>query len=137
MMVGAKPCAHQGEWGISMNAEEQIINKLTSDLKCFFCLTAHIEKEPDILHGVPTIMASALGRRYAPKLGRPFSDVVLTHREEKEFFWSTMRAGTDLKARNFVLSDSLQPTFKQLVDHWKSLEKYSAQTKEQDNAKAI
>src|SRR3990167_4786085 len=27
MMIGAKPTAHQGEWGVSMNAEERLISK--------------------------------------------------------------------------------------------------------------
>lgn len=119
MMVGGKPTAHQGEWGVAMNAEEKLILKLTSDLKCFFVLTAHIEKEPDILTGVPITMVGALGRRLAPKLPRTFSDVILAVKEADKFTWSTAALNVDLKSRSLPIKDGLPPDFGQIVNVWK------------------
>lgn len=119
MMNGGKPTAHQGEWGVAMNAEEKLILKLTSDLKCFFVLTAHIEKEPDILTGVPVTMVGALGRRLAPKLPRTFSDVILAVKEADKFTWSTAALNVDLKSRSLPIKDGLNPDFGQIVEVWK------------------
>lgn len=119
MMIGAKPAAHQGEWGVAMNAEEKLIKKLCADLKCFFILNAHIEREPDEIAGQTQIMVSCLGRRLAPKLPKDFSDVVLSYREGKEFFWSTVAPNVDLKARTLPLENKLQPSFGQVVEAWR------------------
>lgn len=119
MMIGGKPTAHQGEWGVAMNAEEKLVLKLTSDLKCFFVLTAHIEKEPDIVTGVPLTMVGALGRKLAPKLPRTFSDVILAVKEGDKFTWSTAAVGVDLKSRSLPIKDGLTPSFGQIVEVWK------------------
>lgn len=119
MTIGAKPTAHQGEWGVAMNMEEKLILKLTSDLKCFFVLTAHIEKEPDLVTGVPITMVGALGRKLAPKLPRTFSDVILSVKEAAKFTWSTAALGVDLKARTLPISDNLSPSFIPIVEQWK------------------
>lgn len=119
MMVGAKPTAHEGEWGVAMIAEERLVKKLCSDLKCFFVLTAHIEREPDIVTGSTKIMVGALGRKLAPKLPKDFSDVVLAYREGTDFYWSTVAPNTDLKARTLPLQDKLSPSFGQVVKKWK------------------
>lgn len=119
MMIGGKPTAHQGEWGVAMNMEEKLILKLTSDLKCFFVLTAHIEKEPDIVTGVPLTMVGALGRKLAPKLPRTFSDVILSVKEGAKFTWSTAAVNVDLKSRTLPIRDGLAPDFGQIVEVWK------------------
>lgn len=119
LMIGGKPTAHQGEWGVAMNAEEKLLLKLTSDLKCFFVLTAHIEKEPNLLTGVPQAMVSALGRKLAPKIPRTFSDVVLCVKEGNKFYWSNTAEDVDLKSRSLPFSDKLEPSFVQIVDVWK------------------
>ena len=118
MMVGAKPAAHQGEWGVAMNAEEKLIKKLCADTKCFFVLTAHVEREMDETIGRPQLMAGALGRKLAPKLPKDFSDVVYAYREGADFFWSTTAANIDLKARTLPLEDKLSPSFGQVVEAW-------------------
>lgn len=120
MMIGKKPTAHQGEWGVAMNAEEKLILKLTATLNCYFCLTAHVERELNEAAGHTQIMAGALGKKLAPKLPRTFSDVALTFREGAEFFWSTTAPNVDLKARTLPLSDKLPPSFGQVVDSYKA-----------------
>lgn len=119
MTIGAKPTAHQGEWGVAMNMEEKLILKLTSDLKCFFVLTAHIEKEPDLVTGIPITMVGALGRKLAPKLPRTFSDVILSVKEGNKFTWSTAAIGVDLKSRTLPIADNLPPSFVPIVEQWK------------------
>lgn len=115
MMIGAKPIAHQGEWGAAMNAEEKLIYKLTADLDCFFVLTAHVERETDETIGRQQLMASALGRRLAPKLPRTFSDVVLAQKEGDKFSWSTAALNVDLKTRSLPISNDLLPSFVPVV----------------------
>lgn len=119
LMVGGKPTAAMGEWGVAMNMEEKLVLKLTSDLKCFFVLTAHIEKEPDLLTGVPITMVGALGRKLAPKLPRTFSDVILSVKEANKFTWSTAAINVDLKSRSLPISDNLEPSFVPIVDLWR------------------
>src|SRR4030095_12758190 len=119
MMIGGKPTAHQGEWGVAMNMEEKLVLKLTSDLKCFFVLTAHVEKEPDLLSGVPLTMVGALGKKLAPKLPRTFSDGILTIKEGDNFTWRTAALNVDLKSRSLPIANGLEPSFKQIVDIWK------------------
>jgi len=118
MMVGAKPSAHQGEWGVAMNAEEKLIKKLCADTKCFFVLTAHVQTLMDQTIGRPMLMVDALGTKLAPKLPKDFSDIVYTYREGTDFFWSTVAANIDLKARTLPLEDKMQPSFGQVVEAW-------------------
>lgn len=129
MMIGAKPAAHQGEWGVAMNAEEKLILKLCADLKCFFILVAHVEREMDETIGKPQLMVGALGRKLAPKLPRSFSDVVLAIKEGDKFRWSTTALNVDLKARALPLSDTLPPTFEQIVSVWKKRMELTQQRK--------
>lgn len=119
MVLGAKPAAHQGEWGVAMNAEEKLIKKLCADLRCFFTLIAHIEREVDEVAGIPKVMVSALGKKLAPKLPKDFSDVVTSYREGTSFYWSTTMVNFDLKARTLPLKDKLSPNFGQIVDGWR------------------
>lgn len=120
LVLGGKVTAHQGEWGVAMAAEEKLILKLTGDLKCFFVLTAHIEKEPDIVSGVPITMVGALGKKLAPKLPRTFSDVILAQKEGDKFTWSTAAVNVDLKSRSLPIKDNLPPSFEQIVEIWKA-----------------
>ncbi len=126
MTIGGKPAAHQGEWGVAMNAEEKLVSKLTSDLVAFFFLSAHVERELNEAAGYTQLMASALGRKLAPKLPRTFSDVVLARREGDKFFWSTTAMNVDLKTRTLPLSDTLQPSFVQIVDRWRQRAKLTS-----------
>ena len=125
LMIGGKPAAHQGEWGVAMNAEEKLLMKLCADTKCFFTLTAHVEKEMDETIGKPMLMAAALGRKVAPKLTRYFSDSVLAYHEGANFFWSTTNSSIDLKTRSLPFSDKLVPSFVPIVEKWKERNKTS------------
>jgi len=116
LAVGDKPTAHQGEWGVAMSALEKLLNSLSSGLKCTFVLTAHLERETDEITGGTKLMASALGRKLAPKLPRFFSEVVHAYRTDKEFFWSTSSTNVTTKRRVLPLGDKILPTFKPIVE---------------------
>lgn len=127
--VGYKPTAHEGEWGVAMNLEEQIIHKLTSDCSCYFTLLTHIDREPDPITGSSKVTASALGRKLAPKLTRKFGDVVRARRATDGFYWSTVDNEADLKNRSLPISNVLQPDFGQIVSaHKKRKEQLKALT---------
>jgi hypothetical protein len=111
MVVGSKPVKAIPDWGMAMDNEERLINKLTTSTKCWFALMAHIEREVDEVLGSTQLMASALGRKMAPRLPRYFSDVVHTIRQGKEFHWSTASMNVDLKARNLEIEEGLPPDF--------------------------
>jgi hypothetical protein len=117
LTIGMKPAAHQGEWGVAMNLEEKLILQLTSQLKCYFVLIAHVDKELNEITGAQQIMAAALGRKLAPRLQRFFSEVVLTKRgkDGAAFQWSTSDTLADLKNRALPISDSLPPSFEVVV----------------------
>jgi hypothetical protein len=120
LTIGYKPAAHQGEWGVAMSFLENLILKMTSDRKCFFVMTAHVEKESNEISGVQQIMASTLGRKLAPKIPRFFSEVVYAKRTitngAAAFTWSTVDAQADLKNRALPISNNLIPDFKPIVD---------------------
>ncbi len=118
--IGDKPTAHQGEWGVAMQLLDKLILNLTSGLNCIFVLTAHLERETNEVTGATQIMASALGRKLAPKLPRFFSEVVMAYREgDGGFYWSTSSPSTDLKNRALPVGNKLAPTFQPIVDAYK------------------
>jgi AAA domain len=118
--VGFKPSPHQGEWGIAMSATEQLLLKLSSDCKCFFLLTSHIEKEPDELTGMGKVMVSTLGRKLAPKVPRFFSEVIRARKDGAgKFLWATQDSEADLKNRALPSSASLPQDFGPIVDAYR------------------
>lgn len=115
--VGFKPSAHQGEWGIAMNLEEQLIHKITSDRMCFFTLMAHVDKELEEISGRTLITPGALGRKLGPRLGRMFSEVVYAKRGgDAAFTWSTTDSMADLKNRALPVAAGLKPDFRPIVE---------------------
>lgn len=121
LTVGHKPTAHMGEWNIAMNFISDLLMKLSADRKCFFTLTAHVEKEQNEITGVNQIMVSTLGRKLAPKIPRFFSEVVYAQRTtvDPKFRWSTIDTAADLKNRGLPVSDKLQPDFTPLVEAYR------------------
>jgi hypothetical protein len=81
---------------------------------------AHIDREVDLVNGGSTKTVHALGKKLAPKLNPLFSDVVLTVRQGKDFFWDSAATDTDLKTRNFPIQAKMPPDFKVALDTWKS-----------------
>ena len=133
LMVGGKPAAHRGEWGVAMNAEKKMIMKWCADLRCFFVLTAHVDKEMDEVIGKPMLTASFLGSK-TTEIPRFFSDYISSYHEGSAFFWSTVDSRMDLKARNLPLRDKIEPSFVQIHDKW---QQRAAQTQQSTSAPEI
>jgi hypothetical protein len=115
LTIGNKVTAHQGEWGVAMGTLEKLLLNLTSNLQCFFVLTAHLERETDELTQGSKLMPSTLGRKLAPRLPRFFSEVILAYREGGAYFWSTAQTGVVLKHRALPLGAKLEPSFGPIV----------------------
>lgn len=114
--IGLKPAAHQGEWGIAMNVEEQLIVKLVSDRAAHFFLMAHIDRIVDEITTTSRITAAALGNKLAPRLARWFSEIPLAVRKGKDFYWSTEDMQTDVKNRALEISSTLPQSFVPIVE---------------------
>lgn len=120
LTVGGKVTRAMQDWMVAQNNLELLINKLTTDLKCWLVLIAHIERETDEVTGGTSVMVSTLGRKLAPKLPKYFSDVVQAIRKGDKFYWSTAAYGVAVKARNLPISDNIEPSFVQVVNRWKA-----------------
>lgn len=120
LVVGGKPIKSQADWGIAQDQIEKLIRQLTDGCKCHFVLTAHVERETDMVLGGSKITVSTLGRALAPKIPPMFSDVILAERNVAKFTWSTANPQADLKARNLPIAEGIAPTFKQIFDKWQS-----------------
>jgi hypothetical protein len=122
--IGDKVTANPGEWGIAMRALDKFLLACTSNLRCFFVMTAHIETEEDQITGARKVMTSTLGKKLAPTIPRYFSEVVLadstTKGDERTFFWSTNAPNHVLKNRSLPISQSLPPSFLPIVEAYKS-----------------
>lgn len=114
--IGYKPSAHQGEWGIAMNFEEQLINTLISDCRCTFVLTAHVDRDLDTVTGQIKLAPAALGSKLGPRIPRFFGDVIYASRDGTGFKWSTAESNIDLKNRALPVSSKLEPNFKPIID---------------------
>ena len=120
LVVGGCLIKSQPQWGAAMDFEMSFINKLCYDTNCLFIMTAHLERLTDEVMGGFVVQANALGRKNAPEIPKNFSDVVLCRREGKEWVWVTDDPKVDLKARNLPYSAKLPPTFKPILDHWRT-----------------
>lgn len=118
--VGYKPTANPGEWGIAQNFIANMLKKINNDRRCFFNLTAHIEKENDELIGVKRVMVSTIGAKLAPKIPTEFSELVKCSRGvdakgNPDFSWSTLDAQMDLKNRALPINSKLPADFGPII----------------------
>jgi hypothetical protein len=120
LVVGGKPVKSQSDWGIAMDCVEKLIRQLTDGCKCHFVLTAHVERETDLVLGGVKLTVATLGVKLAPKIPPMFSDVILTSREVDKFFWSTASSQADLKTRNLPIADHITPNFQPIITKWLS-----------------
>ncbi len=122
--IGDKVTAHVGEWGIAIRNIDKFILQCCSDLKCFFVMTAHIEKEEDPNTGLGKIMVSTLGKKLAPSIPKYFSEVISAEtdsdKETKLFRWSNNTPNFFLKNRSLPISSKLQPDFRPIVEAYKN-----------------
>lgn len=119
LVIGSKPAAHQGEYGVAMRNLEMYVNKFCYDIPSMAVMLAHIERESDEVSGGQMNMAATLGRKLAPKINRPFSDIVHAKRDGAKFTWSTITSNMTLKTRSLPWADGIVPDFKPIVDKWR------------------
>ena len=113
--VGFKPSPHQGEWGIAMGLEENILLKISADITSYFVLNCHISREPDEVVGTTRLFPAALGSKLGPKVPRFFSEHVLSVRTGDKFLWRTMSGEADLKSRILPASQELVPDYTPII----------------------
>lgn len=121
--IGDKVTANPGEWGIAMRMLDKFLLTCTSDLRCFFVLTAHIEREEDPITGASKTMASTLGKKLAPQIPKFFSEVILAESDSdadrRVHRWSTNTSNVVLKNRSLPISSKLEPSFRPVVEAYK------------------
>lgn len=120
LVIGGKPVKSLPEWGAAQDQLERLLRQLCDGCRCHFVLTAHIEREVDLVQGGTKMMASTLGKALAPKLPPMFSDVILAVRDGTKFSWDTADANADLKARNLPIASGLVQDFGVIIAKWKS-----------------
>lgn len=119
LVIGAKPTKAMPDWMVAMDNLERFIAKITSDLQCHMVLTGHLELEKDEVSGGITLMASTLGRKLAPKLGRNFDEVLQCLNDSGQFRWASTGRNIALKTRYLEITDKLEPSFVPLIEAWK------------------
>lgn len=119
-VIGGKVDRDQKDWGLAQNLVENSLRKLTADCRCHFVLIAHVERETDMVLGGTKLSVSTLGKALPSKIPPMFSDVILTVRLGKEFFWDTENPMADVKSRNLPIAAKNAPTFASIIEKWKS-----------------
>lgn len=120
LVVGGKAVRSQSDWGIAQDQVEKLVRMLCDNCLCHFVLLAHVERESDLVLGGVKLMISTLGKALAPKIPSMFSDVILTERSGDKWTWNTASAMADVKTRNLPIASGIEPTFKTIVDKWRS-----------------
>ena len=122
--VGLKPAPAPGEWGVAQKQETDFVNLLTSDLKCFFVLTSHLDRVEDEVTKIQRVVPAGIGSKVGPRIGKYFSEVVHAKRNtdssgKVSYVWSTAESTADLKNRALPIGTTLAPSFAPLVDAYK------------------
>lgn len=120
LVVGGKPTRAMQDWMVAQNLLKSFLDQCTNQLRCWFIVIAHLEREKDEITGGTQIMVSTLGRALAPKIPMFFSDAIQTQRQGSEFTWDTAGMNIAVKARNVPIGSKLPPSFGPLVETWKS-----------------
>lgn len=119
-VIGGKADRDQKDWGLAQNLLENFLRRICDDCFAHFILLAHVERETDMILGGVKLMVSTLGKALPPKLPSMFSDVILTERKGTKWLWNTASMLADVKTRNLPISEANEPTFKSIIDKWKS-----------------
>jgi hypothetical protein len=120
MVVGTKPVRDMADWGIAQNNLMALLHKLTSGCNCHFVLIAHVDRETDQILGGVKLMVAALGKAITAQIPQPFSDVILTSRENDKFYWDTANSQADVKTRNLPIAQKLPADFTTIISRWQS-----------------
>lgn len=126
MVIGDKASAHQAEWGVAMGQVEKLLLNLSSNMKCTFLLTAHMEREQDELTQATKAMVSTLGKKLAPRIPRFFSEVVTVKRTEKGHFLDTADPFAVTKTRSLGISRELPCTLAPVISAYRARKAFAS-----------
>jgi hypothetical protein len=118
MVIGTKPVKDMADWGIVQQALMSLLHKLTSGCVCHFVLIAHVEREQDLISGGTKLMLSAPGKAITAQIPQPFSDVILSARENATFYWDTANSQASVKTRNLPIASKNPADFAPIVAKW-------------------
>lgn len=121
LAVGGKPIKTLPDWGVGIDVEEKLVNRLTLGTAGHFVLLAHVDRQVDqVLGGIKTTPA-AIGQKLPNHIGRFFDDVIYSQSENGKFIWSTSMSGFDTKTRHLKIAKELEPSFVPLLKRWREL----------------
>lgn len=118
MVIGSKPTASPGEYGIAQNNLMNWLRLCTQGCRCHFILTAHVSREKDEISGGIKLMTRAIGGAISGDIPPLFSEVIYTWREGPSFYWDTANASVDTKSRYLPIGSKIAPDFRQIMDKW-------------------
>lgn len=121
LAVGGKPVKTLPDWGVGIDVEEKLINRLTFGMKSHFILIAHADRQTDQIMGGIRTTPAAIGQKLPGLIGRFFDDVIFTQSENGKFIWSTSMSGFDTKTRHMPITKELAPSFVPLIERWRKL----------------
>lgn len=119
LTVGSRSNLSSPEWGVSMDNIEAFIDECLA-LQCHFVLINHLADQKNELTGEITRVPYTLGQKLAPVIGVEFDDVIFAQRIKDEFSWSTVEPSMTLKANNVPWARDQLPSFKPLIEKWKT-----------------
>jgi hypothetical protein len=87
-------------------------------LKCSYILIAHWDREPDKIEGGTSIMFDTIGNKLAPRLLKPFDEIILAERERDptRYYWNLARKDVEQKTRRLEYKSGLVPDFSQIFE---------------------
>jgi hypothetical protein len=119
MVVGAKPLRDKPDYQLVQTNLTNLIQKLTDGCLVNFVLIAHVDRMVDDVMGGVKLMPVTPGQAMKGTLPQRFSDVILTARMGKDFYWDTANGQADLKTRNLKIESKLPPDFGPIVEKWR------------------
>ena len=118
MVIGAKPVKDMSDWGVAQQALMNFIHKLTSGCICHIVVIAHVERETDQVLGGTKLLPAVLGKAITSQIVQPFSDVILSVRQNTEWTWDTANSMADVKTRNLTVGQKLPADFGAIYEKW-------------------
>ncbi len=119
MQIGSRPMASPGDYGVAQNNLMNFLRLLTQGCECPFVMTAHVDRETDVVTQTTKIMIKAIGKALATEIPTLFSDVIYCVRDGGKFTWDTAAYGVDVKTRSLGYRAGIEPNFAAVFDTWK------------------
>lgn len=118
MVVGNKPTASQGDYGVAQNNLMNLLRFLTQSLRCTVVMTAHIQRQQDEITGGVKLMTKAIGKAMGDDIPQLFSEVIGAVREGTNWYWDTAHPSLDTKTRYLPIASKQKPDFATIMDKW-------------------